>query len=139
MNDGDELDGTRILSREECMKLLDRPGVGVLALCGIEAPVLRPVNFACDGRQVVIRTGEGQILAAAQGAEPASFVLHAVDSFEHTGSSIVVTGRLRERLSDDELESLPLRPWARAPKHHFVALTLDEVSGREIDPTRAAM
>ncbi len=126
-------DGTRILTSEECAKLLDRPGVGVLALCGVEAPVLRPVNFACHRGRVVIRTGEGQILSAAQGSEPASFVLSTVDAFEHTGWSVVVTGRLDERLPEDVLESLPLRPWARAEKHHFVTLSMDEVSGREID------
>ena len=134
MGEDDGGDGTRILSDEECTKLLDRPGVGVLALCGVEAPVLRPVNFACDGGQVVIRTGEGQILSAAQGGEPASFVISTVDAFEHTGRSVVVTGRLHERLPDDDVEGLPLRPWVRSPKHHFVALTMDTVSGREIQP-----
>lgn len=136
MGEDDVEDGTRILSREECLQLLDRSGVGVLALCGIEAPILRPVNFARDGDHVVVRTGAGQILAAAQGHEPASFVLSSIDGFEHTGRSVVVTGRLSEQLPGDPVESLPLRPWVRSPKHHFVALTMDEVSGREIEPMR---
>lgn len=127
-------DGTRILTDEECLELLDRSGVGVLALSGVAAPILRPVNFARDGDHVVVRTGEGRILAAAQGQEPASFVLSAVDGFEHTGQSVVVTGSLSERLPSDSARSLPLRPWARSPKHHVVVLTMDEVSGREIEP-----
>ena len=138
MREDDAGDGTRILTAEECLKLLDRPGVGILALRGVEAPILRPVNFARDGDHVVVRTGEGQILAAAEAHEPASFVLSAVDGFEHTGRSIVVTGRLSERHPEDGADALPLRPWVRSPKHHFVALTMDEVSGREIEPMRVA-
>ena len=131
-----ESHGMRVLPREECLKLLERPGVGILALRGVEAPALRPVNFAARDERVVIRTGEGRILAAAEANEPASFVVTAVDAFEHTGRSVVVTGRLETRVPDEAIESLPVRPWVRSPKHHVVTLSMDEVSGREIDPTR---
>ena len=133
-----DLTGMQELSEDLCFALLKRPGVGILALCGVEAPVLRPVNFAMRGKEIVVRTGEGQILAAAQGMEPASFVVTAVDPFEHTGHSVVISGHLRQLAPCPTVEDLPLRPWARAPKHHFVVLTVDEISGRRIDPSQGA-
>ena len=133
MSNEDDYDGMRSLSSSESQKLLDSGGVGILALCGVAAPVLRPVNFIQHRGRVLIRTGEGQILEAAQGGEPASFVVSQVDRFEHTGWSVVVTGKLIEEPSDVSNSDLPLRPWARAEKHRFVALSIDEISGRCID------
>jgi nitroimidazol reductase NimA-like FMN-containing flavoprotein (pyridoxamine 5'-phosphate oxidase superfamily) len=125
-------DGLEALSIAECERRLRTGGVGILALCGVEAPVLRPVNFAVHENWVLIRTGEGQILEAAQGAEPASFVISETDRLEHAGWSVVVTGKLAERSSLGEIEKIPLRPWARTEKHHFVGLSIEEVSGRRL-------
>ena len=124
--------GMVALSVPECEQLLRPGGVGILALCGVDAPVLRPVNFARHEDWVLIRTGTGRILEAAQEAERASFVISEVDRLEHTGWSVVVTGTLAERSSIGPAASLPLRPWARAEKHHFVGLSIDELSGRRI-------
>ena len=125
-------DGLEGLSQDECRTRLRGGGVGILALCGIAAPVLRPVNFALDRDHVVIRTGEGRILEAAQGGEPASFVICETDRLEHVGWSVVVTGVLTEHSSAGDASELPLRPWARAEKHHFVGLRIEEISGRRI-------
>jgi len=125
-------DGMELLAIPECEHLLGAGGVGILALSGVAAPVLRPVNFALHEGWVLIQTGEGQILEAAQSTEPASFVISEVDRLEHTGWSVVVTGALVERSSIDEVGDVPLRPWARAEKHHFVGLSIDQISGRRI-------
>lgn len=125
-------DGMDLLSQEECQRLLAAGGVGVLALCGVAAPVLRPINFALHEGLVLMRTGEGQILEAASGAEPASFAISAIDRVEHTGWSVIVTGKLLERSAISGAENVPLRPWARAEKHHFVGLSIDQISGRRI-------
>ena len=125
--------GLETLSISECDELLRVGGVGILALSGGVAPVLRPVNFAVHGDYVLIRTGEGQILEAAQCAEPSSFVISEIDRFEHTGWSVVVTGTLSEHAEVGPAQDIPLRPWARDPKHHFVGLSIDELSGRRIN------
>lgn len=127
-----EGDGTIPLPIAECERRLRAGGVGILALAGVEAPILRPVNYAWHEGNVLLRTGEGQILAAAQGAEPASFLISELDRFEHTGWSVVVSGRLGERSVAGPLSDLPLRPWARADKHHVVGLSVEAISGRRI-------
>ncbi len=125
-------DGLEPLPKHACEQHLRAGGVGILALIGAPAPILRPVNFVLHERWLVMRTGEGRILEAAARGEPASFVVSEVDRFEHTGWSVVVSGKLANPAADEGLASVPLRAWARAEKRHFVALSIDELSGRRI-------
>jgi len=128
--------GMEILGIPECESFLKRGGVGILAMAGIDAPVLRPVNFALHGDFILIRTGEGQILEAACACEPASFVISETDRFEHSGWSVVVVGALMERSSLGSVADVPLRPWADDEKHHFVGLSIRDISGRRIAAAR---
>ncbi len=128
----DVVDGMECLSIPECQDLLRGGGVGILALCGVAAPILRPVNFALHEGTLVIRTGEGRILEAAQGAEPASFSISQIDGLEHAGWSVIVVGKLSERSPGSDVAKVPLRPWVKAPKHHFIGLSIDEISGRRL-------
>lgn len=125
-----------LFDKAECLRRLADGGVGRLAVRGDEAPRLRPVNFVLHDDQVVVRTGEGEILRAARRNEPASFEIDGIDGLEHTGWSVVVVGRLSELLSDDAHLALPLRPWASGVKDRFVGLSLEELSGMGIPPGR---
>ena len=104
----------------------------MLALCGVAEPILRPVNYALFQDSLIIRTGQGQILEAARGEEPAAFAISQVDRLEHAGWSVVATGKLALRSVTDGFEDLPLRPWVRTEKNHFVELSLERISGRRI-------
>lgn len=126
------IDGTETLSRGECEHRLAGGGVGLLALPGDGAPILRPVNFLVHEGRIVLRTGEGRILEAARRALPASFAISEVDRFEHSGWSVVVTGKLAEQPALGASSAPAIRPWARAEKAHLVALSIDELSGRRI-------
>lgn len=125
-------DGLEPLSEAECARRLSAGGVGILAMVGTPAPLLRPVNFAVHEGWLLMRTGEGRILEAAARGEPASFVVSDVDRLEHAGWSVVVSGKLAAREATEALRRVALRPWARADKPNFVALSLDEVSGRRL-------
>lgn len=103
---------------------------------GEDAPEMRPVNFTLRDGNVIIRTGDGAILAAAQRGEAAGFEIDDIDRLEHTGWSVVVTGKLFELPTDDDHLALPLRPWASGRKDRFVGLTLDRISGLRIPPGR---
>jgi nitroimidazol reductase NimA-like FMN-containing flavoprotein (pyridoxamine 5'-phosphate oxidase superfamily) len=129
---GDE--GLEALPLAECERRLAMGGVGVLALATGAAPLLRPVNFAVDGRRLLIRTGEGQIRAAAASGAPGSLVITELDRLEHTGWSVVVTGTLSLLSGAPNPGDVRLRPWARAEKRNLVALSMDAISGRRIAP-----
>lgn len=103
---------------------------------GDEAPEVRPVNFMLRGDDVIIRTGDGAILAAARRRESAGFEIDDIDRLEHTGWSVVVTGKLFELPTDDENLALPLRPWASGRKDRFVGLAMDRITGLRIPAGR---
>jgi nitroimidazol reductase NimA-like FMN-containing flavoprotein (pyridoxamine 5'-phosphate oxidase superfamily) len=128
--------GIETFAREQCLDRLREGGVGRLALRGHEAPELRPVNFALRYEQLIIRTGDGTILAAARKGEPAGFEIDEIDRFEHVGWSVVATGKLAELEADSANLALALRPWASGKKDFFVALSLDRVTGLRIPPGR---
>jgi len=128
--------GIEIFPSAECMRRLRAGGVGRIAMRGESAPEIRPVNFTLRDGNVIIRTGDGAILAAAKNAEAAGFEIDEIDPLEHTGWSVVVAGKLFELPTDDEHLSLPLRPWASGRKDRFVGITLDRVSGLRIPPGR---
>ena len=130
--------GMEILAISECEAFLGRGGVGILAMtAGSDAPVMRPVNFAFDQPDLLIRTGEGQILAAARAGEPASFAISTIDPFEHSGWSVIAVGKLVERARSELDTKIALRPWARVEKQHFVGLVIQEISGRRISASRS--
>jgi nitroimidazol reductase NimA-like FMN-containing flavoprotein (pyridoxamine 5'-phosphate oxidase superfamily) len=128
--------GIETFDHEQCLEHLRQGGVGRLALRGRDAPELRPVNFALRDDQLIIRTGDGSILAAARAGEAAGFEIDEIDRLEHTGWSVVATGKLSELESDAANLALPLRPWASGRKDFFVAVSLDRVTGLRIPPGR---
>jgi nitroimidazol reductase NimA-like FMN-containing flavoprotein (pyridoxamine 5'-phosphate oxidase superfamily) len=128
--------GIEIFGLEECRRHLAAGGVGRIAMRGADAPEVRPVNFVLRGDAVVVRTGDGAILAAAKRGEAASFEIDEIDRLEHTGWSVIVAGKLSELPSDDENLALPLRPWASGRKDRFVAVSLGRVTGLRIPPGR---
>ena len=120
------------IPEEACMRLLREGAVGLLALAGKEAPDVRPINFALHRHQIVMRTGRGRIFEGARDEEAASFVISESDRLEHSGWSVVVTGRLSICDPTDSAIRSRVRPWARADKREWVLLSIDRVTGRRI-------
>ncbi len=125
-------DGFDEISTDACMRLLREGAVGLLALSGSPAPEVRPVNFALHRQRIVMRTGRGRIFEAACKEEAAAFVISESDRLEHSGWSIVVTGRLSICAPSDAAIRSRLRPWTRADKREWILLSIDRVSGRRI-------
>jgi nitroimidazol reductase NimA-like FMN-containing flavoprotein (pyridoxamine 5'-phosphate oxidase superfamily) len=125
-------EGFEEIPTEACMRLLREGAVGLLALAGSEAPDVRPVNFALHRQHIVMRTGRGRIFEGARQEEAGSFVITESDRLEHSGWSIVVTGRLSICDPSDSAIRSGVRPWARADKREWVLLSIDRVTGRRI-------
>lgn len=134
--DAPEVPAVHVLTRDQCLRLIDLGGVGRLAIRTDGPPEIRPVNFLRQGDALIVRTGNGSIFSAAERAETAAFEIDGIDPLEHTGWSVVVTGKLRALATHPELLDLPLRPWASGTKDQFVTLTLERVSGLQIPPGR---
>ena len=125
--------GITILEPAECWALLQGSEVGRLAVAIRNHPDIFPVNYIVDRGAVVFRTAEGTKLAAAVLGVSVAFEIDGYDADAGEAWSVVVKGRAAEieRMQDVfDAVDLPLFPWHAAPKHRFVRIVPDEISGR---------
>lgn len=120
-----------ILQPRESWELLRGAEVGRLAVAITNHPDIFPINFIVEHGTVVFRTAEGTKLAAS--------VLGTAVAFEADGEidgdawSVVIKGHAVEIESMEEVFDaldLPLYPWHASPKHRFVRIVPDEITGR---------
>ncbi|HZM32664.1 MAG TPA: pyridoxamine 5'-phosphate oxidase family protein [Acidimicrobiales bacterium] len=138
-----ELDrnGLEVLDREESLRLLGTAVLGRIAVTSAALPLVLPVNFRFDGRQVLIRTSPGTKLDAATDHAVVAFEVDEIDPATESGWSVVVTGIARELTDPAALASLvrgPLTRWATGHAGRVVAISVDLVSGRRISPRSGA-
>jgi hypothetical protein len=122
-----------VLDREECLRLLSTRSVGRLAyVARAGVPDIVPVNYVVTGGQLLIRSGSGPKLQAAERTDTVAFEVDDVDERTRSGWSVVVTGRLSVvPLTESSAGALP-EPWATGPRRHLMRLQLGRVSGRRL-------
>jgi nitroimidazol reductase NimA-like FMN-containing flavoprotein (pyridoxamine 5'-phosphate oxidase superfamily) len=130
--------GARImdLDRDEALRLLAAKKVGRLGFLHEGSPMIMPMNFTLADERIVFRTlAHG---AAARAVTTAvAFEVDDIDDFLEAGWSVVVTGTA-ELLTEEELARLrgdnAPEPWAEGPRTLFVAIPIDQVTGRQLIP-----
>jgi hypothetical protein len=128
--------GITTLDSHECGELLRHADVGRLAVSARDQPFIFPINFVVDEETVVFRTAAGTKLADAAPGRAVAFEIDGYDAEAGEAWSVIIRGRASEiELPHDFVDALalPLFPWHAAPKHHFVRIEPDEVSGRRFE------
>jgi nitroimidazol reductase NimA-like FMN-containing flavoprotein (pyridoxamine 5'-phosphate oxidase superfamily) len=123
------------LSEDECWRRLASTPVGRIGIIYDSAPELYPVNYALDGRAIVVRVDPGRVLAGLTRSPAVCFEIDHIDADDESGWSVLVKGRARELVDGPELEraaALPLRGWSLGAKTHWVRIEPEEVTGRRI-------
>jgi uncharacterized protein len=126
--------GLEVLTRQDCLRLLDQAHVGRIAVSIGALPVVLPVNFALLDGDILIRTGRGTKLDAAATNAVVAFEIDGVDPYYHTGWSVLIQGIAEEITDDDELnraEAVPLVPWAGV-NGHYLRVSAQIMSGRRL-------
>ena len=129
----DQTDPTEELAEDQCWELLARARTGRLAVAIGEHPDIFPIHHVVDGRTIVFRTAPGTKLAAAVMGTGVAFEVDHTDEVGGVAWSVVLKGLARELHTVEEMtraEELPLYPWDSGDKHHFVAITPQEITGR---------
>jgi nitroimidazol reductase NimA-like FMN-containing flavoprotein (pyridoxamine 5'-phosphate oxidase superfamily) len=123
------------LDRAESLRLLAAKKVGRLAFVNDGVPMIMPMNFTLAGDQLIIRTlAHGSVARAVDNA--VAFEVDDIDDFLEAGWSVVVSGRVT-LLSEAELARLhggEPEPWAEGPRTLFLAIAIEQVSGRQLIP-----
>jgi hypothetical protein len=125
-----------IIPEAECRRLLSEQHVGRLAFVRRGQPLIMPVNYVFDDDCVVFRTDPGTKLADAPFRRVA-FEVDGYDPDEGTGWSVLVQGYATEitRHTDprsEALRRLPVAPYARGAKAHWVEIRAVTITGRRI-------
>jgi uncharacterized protein len=131
----DDRTGLEVLAQDECLRLLNKQGVGRVAVVAGGRPMIFPVNYVVDGRTIVFRTDEGTKLDGVTSGFNVAFEIDGIDAMYHSGWSVLVSGVGREVVDATEvavLAELPLRPWAMGEKAHWVRIRPDTITGRRL-------
>lgn len=121
------------LELSACWALLRSAEVGRLAVSVGDRPEIFPVNYVVDHGSVVFRTAEGTKLAGSVLDAAVAFEIDGYDPDAGEAWSVVINGHGREITQLHDLidtTDLPLFPWHAEPKHRFVRIEPDEVTGR---------
>lgn len=123
-----------LLSRAECLQLLSTRRLGRLAyIARVGVPDIVLVNYALDGEDIVIHSGAGPKLQAAERGDMVAFEVDDIDEELHTGWTAVVYGRAH-RLSAGEksrLANVP-QPWAHGPRLQLIRVSATRMTGRRL-------
>jgi len=123
-----------VLPEYECERLMRTQNVGRLGVVVGDQPLILPVNYAMQGRDVVFRTDRGTHVSQAAGHRVA-FEIDGTDAAYREGWSVLVVGRAYEERDPGrirELDHLPLRPWAPGGKDQWIRITPGDITGRRL-------
>lgn len=127
--------GPEALDEDMCFRLVASRAVGRLAyVARAGTPDIAPVNYVLSGRDVLVRSGPGPKLQAAERGDLVSFEVDDLDEQTHTGWSVVAAGRASvPSPSQVAVSPLPV-PWAQGPRRHVITIKVERISGRRIGP-----
>lgn len=121
------------ISPQECLRKLATAHLGRLAFSHRALPAVHPANYIVDGHELVLRTADAPVLAAAAGnGSIVAFEVDEIDRDTSAGWSVVVTGRMREVTDQSRVRRYEEDP-AFAPDSgpkRFLVISLDLLSGR---------
>ena len=127
--------GLRVLSRDECLRLLATAELGRIALSVRALPVILPVQFALHGERIVIATHHGTTLERATRDAVVAFEADGVTGDTESMWSVHVNG-IASHVTDpamiERLHRLQLSSWAPGQPTLFVAISSDHVTGRRM-------
>ena len=132
-----DANGLEVLDHGECVRLLSTMSLGRLAISAEALPTIVPVNYALDDDQVVVHTRRGSQLAKATRNSVVAFEVDDFDDLTGAGWSVVVRGFARE-VTEGLLPHPPMAtrwPWGDPTRTRPIAISLDLVSGRRLQPS----
>lgn len=130
------------LTEQQCWELLRVESVGRIAFVGEPGLVIRPVNYAVLGHELLLRTTfRSELAYVARQERSAAFEVDRLDRASHAGWSVLLQGPLRQLLSNDGRVSRALQlvsPWPGGDRYTALVFTPVMVSGRRVGAPQMA-
>lgn len=124
-------DAFSTMSEQQCWDFLRSKQFGRLAFAIGDEVFITPINYVAGQDQLVFRTAQGNKLFGVTVSHHVAFEVDEIADME--ARSVIVRGHARvlEGHEAEAAEELPLRPWVPTLKYNVVAISADEVTGRE--------
>jgi uncharacterized protein len=119
------------LPTEECWELVTSRPVGRLAWTSPHGPTVIPVNFAVDGRNILIRTKAYSEAARETDDTVVAFEVDSFDAEARDGWSVLMRGRAHFEYQSPTAEGDP-DVWVDGPRSLRLRIEVHEVTGRRI-------
>ncbi|HEY6469971.1 MAG TPA: pyridoxamine 5'-phosphate oxidase family protein [Candidatus Dormibacteraeota bacterium] len=127
------------LSTEESLHLLQNKSfVGRVGFVADGRLMILPVNYLAEDDAVFFCTAGGTKLSALHSGAEVAFEVDSDQPLYHSGWSVLVNGVAEEVTETAELDRLrrgPLKSWAVAASQHWIRISIDTISGRQIPTT----
>jgi hypothetical protein len=123
-----------VLPEATCWELLGTSSVGRLAYIARQrVPDIVPVNYVLLAGDVLVRSGPGPKLQAAERQELVALEVDDLDEADRSAWSVVVHGPA-SRLSWSQQQRLALvaTPWAGGPRRQLIRISPRRITGRRI-------
>lgn len=123
------------LSPSTCRDLLAQHAVGRVGFAENGGPVILPVNYRIADTTIVFRTSPAGMLSQLRRRTAVAFEVDGIDESSQRGWSVLGRGFAEGVTGDHQLTQLwqsgPV-PWAGGTRNLFIAITLDELTGRRV-------
>ncbi|WP_329478746.1 pyridoxamine 5'-phosphate oxidase family protein [Kribbella sp. NBC_01484] len=127
----------QIVSRADCLELLESVPLGRLVYTYGGLPAVRLVNFVLDDDTIVFSTATGDKFRAAERGDVVAFEADDVDLERHLGWTVTAIGHLSVVSPEETAElrqTLPLHSWLPMDDPQLVRLGIESVHGRRLVP-----
>jgi hypothetical protein len=122
------------LTTDESIDLLLAQDVGRLAyVARAGQPDVVPVNYVWSEGAVLVRSGPGPKLQAAQRRETMVLQVDEIEPTTRSGRSVVVVGKAH--VLDPWRPTPPIDAWAGEPRRHVIRIVPARIDGRVLRPT----
>jgi nitroimidazol reductase NimA-like FMN-containing flavoprotein (pyridoxamine 5'-phosphate oxidase superfamily) len=128
----------QVLPEAECWARLEATEFGRMAYHLADEVHIAPVNYAVSGRKIVFRTSEGSKLLGVVMNEDVAFEIDRIEDSDENAWSVIARGKAFILEGDEarDTDNLRLRPWVTSEKFNVVAISVQEISGREFHLAR---
>jgi nitroimidazol reductase NimA-like FMN-containing flavoprotein (pyridoxamine 5'-phosphate oxidase superfamily) len=133
------MDAVPSLERQECLRRIDRTTIGRVAVTSDALPAIVPVNYIRSGTSIIFRTEPGGMLARACDRAVVAFEIDGLAPDGLAGWSVLVVG-VAEHLDGSaavRAATAGLTTAAGDGRDQFIAISLTNVTGRELSPRAA--
>lgn len=122
-----------VMDVDECLRLLAENSFGRLAYVARRGtPDIVPVNYVLDGADILIRSGPGPKLQAAERGDLVAFEVDQVDDLGQHGWSVIVHGAATRVSLSGQQNLVNWQPWANGPRGQVIRIRAHRISGRRL-------